>query len=272
MALRENKDRTEDGLRKQLEAVFRSTFYRDILADVAVYLQASPSMLAAHVEHQARCKGFITDGRDIDSVAVMPGALYQRMIGYRDVLKAAAVERGFAREFSCLVNLGQTVGFHQITDLAPALLTRSTLCQLMVSPPEDFEPPQNIKIKVRSVLPVEHFCIMSLPISIGALASPSMHDDHDVVDSDRLRAWHDRYFPWESKFMNSLEPEEIKHFTGNGMNLEAVATVVAFALAFFTKKSVVVDPVHISGDARASPDSTGSASSEHKGVKKPRTV
>lgn len=226
-AVRSKKAMTDEQLRTRLVAFFKKLFYRDVVADVSVYLQAPLSMVHDFVNRMASERGFPdSQGYPLNCAAVLSGAFFQRMVGYRNMIKDAMRHRGIIAPCSFLVNLQQTAGFQKISDVAPALLTKSYLCQLAVH-----RNGEAAHIDCRTVLSIEHFCIQSFPIYIPCLAAHAVFGD--APDDLNLWAFHSEHFPWHQNFMNSIGEQQIRKFTGNGMNLEALGSVLAFTLSAF---------------------------------------
>jgi hypothetical protein len=174
-------------------------------------------------------KGFVSEGLPLDTAAVLSGAFFQRMVGYRNLIKDTMLCRGVVAPCSFLVNLQQTAGFQKLSDVAPALLTKSYLCQLAVQ--QEGVAGRVRIVDCRTVLSIEHFCIQSFPIYIPSLAAHAVVGD--APEDLGLKAFHDEHFPWHKNIVNGLGDDVLRKLTGNGMNLEALGSALAFMMSAF---------------------------------------
>ena len=70
-----------------LQDLFVKTFKRDVVVDCSLYLQASTCMVQSYLAEFAHAKGLVIDDHPtLHSFAVMGGAHFQRMVGYRSKL------------------------------------------------------------------------------------------------------------------------------------------------------------------------------------------
>lgn len=204
--------------------MFNRSFARDLCCGCEVYLVAPPEMLQSFVAEAASEKGYDVGSADggIDMNICLSGAHFQRLIGYRKLIKEKFDPSSHNLFF--IVNLEQTSGFHgSVSDIAPALLTKSTLCVLQGvlsetegSSKSDLELPPS---KMRLVLPLEHFAMLSFPLLF----------DQEVK-------W-GGFFPWHVDWLQkNMAPADLKKLTGNGMHLHAVGAMLALVLALCSKK------------------------------------
>ena len=116
----------------------------------------------------------------------------------------------------------------------PALLTKSSLCVLKgaesirASAQEDVARMSLPPSELRVVLPIEHFAILSFPLSFPGC--------------DERWA---KYFPWDRDvdwLHNNLTTNMMRQMTGNGMNLHAIGAVMAVVLGGCVPQSVRQPP------------------------------
>ncbi|CAE7367365.1 unnamed protein product [Symbiodinium sp. CCMP2592] len=208
------------------QTLFSTVFGRDIVVGCEVYLVASDKAVATWARGAVSDKGLghLCDS-DVDMKLCLSGAQFQRMVAYKDLLREKKVECGSFTSF--VVNLEQTAGFQPcVSHIVPALLTQSTLCVLRAQSPAGATGSTVPSARMRLVLPIEHFAILSFPMPEafrGAVRSS--------VPESAARKWTDA-FPWDVAWLRrEMGDKVMRRLTGNGMNLHALGSVMAILLA-----------------------------------------
>ncbi|CAE7524520.1 unnamed protein product [Symbiodinium sp. CCMP2456] len=216
-----------ESVQMSLWTVFKQMFFHDVTAGCDVFLQAPRSMVQKYIEGLADAKGISrqssSDGHGLDVTAVLSGAHFQRLVGYRALVRESGSTEGWY-----VMDLEQTSGFKgRITSIVPCLLRNSTLCMLQatgsVEGASGAFPPLPTS-STRLVMPVEVFALQGFPL---------------VLRSDLCQKWAE-FFPWSIDWIiRSFSGKEILQLAGNGMHLQAVGTMLALVLSLAQKRKSI---------------------------------
>ena len=84
-------------------SLFNHTVSRSLVATCDVYLQAPQKLVSEHLAKLADKKGIVMDG--LDTLAVLSGARFQRLVGYRNLFSQKAEELVDTGKVTYMVNL-----------------------------------------------------------------------------------------------------------------------------------------------------------------------
>ena len=180
-------------LRVALEAdllgIFLQLFSKDRVCECNIFLQAPHAMLEKYIDTLSRASNGIAaaargSSTSLDMTALLPGALFQRLVGYRRLIREIrTTERWF------VMDLGQTAGYAKnVSHSVPALLVKSQLCMLEASGAGSSSGSGDCELlssSTRLVLPLEHFGIQGFPL---------------VLRDDVSTKW-SNFFPWDVNWL-----------------------------------------------------------------------
>ena len=213
-----------------LQRKYAGMFTRKVRAGCEIYLVAGHRLVREHAEAAAVSRGMSATNVDVsaadaDMMASLPGAHFQRLLGYRRLARESC-DVQTVREFPYLVvNLQQTSGYHdRVSHVVPALLTKSMLVVMHAVVDSDSDRIDLSPRDTRPVLPLEHFAIMSFPIPLPQAAGRRL-EEH--------AAW-ERFFPWSVDWLRqTFTDPDLRKFTGNGMHLHCLGSVLALLLSCY---------------------------------------
>ena len=227
---KELMDIARERLQRDLPDMYSEMFKRRVSTGCEMYLQAPRSLVARYVSETCAARGLVFDSDDAaadGSMSSLSGACFQRLVSYKKtVQKACDPER--LRQFPWfVVNLQHTASFQpNVSHIVPALLTQSCLV-MMRARRDDVSSNRTVQVPasdVRLVLPLDHFAIMSFPITFTDSCS-SHSPGHPASE------W-GKFFPWSvSWLLENCTSKDLRKLIGNGMHLHALGSALALMLA-----------------------------------------
>jgi hypothetical protein len=209
---------SEADIREGWAACFQKMFFSTLAATASVFLQATDDQVDAFADEILESRGLVRVP-DFKFHAVLKAADFQRMLGYRSLIK----QKLFCNRLKSdciIVDLQQTSGYMNFRTSAPVILTHSMFYAFPTGSLMSLRHGTS-----RLLLPLEYLAVQAFPIDVKAMA-PGEPDG----EAGPLRDLHKRHFPWAFDDFTDFRLAHYTQLIGNSMNIAAVGSILLFVL------------------------------------------